>query len=177
MHNRQSFDRRLTGEVAVFRNVWSDIQSVATAPNGLNTYTVNGAKMAGNGIDAQLTYRPVPSLTLSLTGGWNNMEYKTTASAEYRFDLGAAPSFARLDYQFADGIQVWFRSFQAVPALSETQHLLNLNVGTEISGFSIQLFAKNILNEYGVTYPAFGSLPYPGRPIPRSFGAQVRASF
>lgn len=192
----ESFDRRLTGEVAVFRNVWSDIQSVATAPNGLNTYTVNGAKMAGNGIDAQLTYRPVPSLTLSLTGGWNNMEYKTTtvehfagdradyaprysgsASAEYRFDLGDAPSFARLDYQFADGIQVWFRSFQAVPALSETQHLLNLNVGTEISGFSIQLFAKNILNEYGVTYPAFGSLPYPGRPIPRSFGAQVRASF
>lgn len=191
----QTDDRRLTGEVAVFRNVWSGIQSVFTGPLGL-TYTANGGKMAGNGIDAQLSYRPVPALTLSLTGGWNNMKYTTTteehfagdradyaprysgsASVEYGFELGGAKSFARADYQLADGIQVYFRSFQTVPALSETQNLLNFNVGTEISGVSLQLFAKNILNEYGVTYPAFGSLPFPGRPIPRSFGAQLRTSF
>lgn len=192
----QTTDRRLSGEVAVFRNIWSDIQSVATAPNGVNSYTVNGAKMAGNGIDLQLTYRPIPALTLSFTGGWNDMKYKTTTlehfagdradyaprysgsvSAEYRFDVGDAPSFARVDYQRADGIQVWFRSFQVVPALSEKQEYLNVNIGTELSGVSLQLFAKNILNEYGVTYPAYGSLPYPGRPIPRSFGAQVRVGF
>ena len=191
----QTDDRRLSGEVAIFRNIWSDVQSVATGPLGF-TYTANGGKMAGNGIDVQLTYRPVPALTLSFTGGWNDMKYKVTteehragdradyaprwsgsASAEYKFDLGDAPSFARIDYQMADGIQVYFRSFQTVPALSEKQEYLNVNIGTELSGVSLQLFAKNILNEYGVTYPAFGSLPYPGRPIPRSFGAQVRIGF
>lgn len=192
----QTPGNRLTGEVAVFRNVWSDIQALAFAPGQAFSYTVNGAKLAGYGVDAQVSYRPISPLTITLTGGWNSTKYKSTtpehfegdradyaprysgsASAEYRFDLASMPSFARIDYQFADGIQVFFRNFQTVPARADTQHFLNFNLGTDVDNWSLQLFVKNILNDYSVTYPAFGSLPYPGRPIPRTFGAQVQTRF
>ncbi|HJS62783.1 MAG TPA: TonB-dependent receptor [Pseudolabrys sp.] len=193
----QSADRRVYGEVSVYRNEWSGIQSVATVPIVNLAYTANGGKMAGYGVDAQLSFRPVSPLTLTLTGGWNNMKYKITtpehnegdradyaprftgsASAEYRFDLASnVPAFARLDYQLADGIQIYFRNYMPAAVNGDTQHYLNFNVGADIGSVSLQLFVKNILDDYSVTYPAFGSLPYPGRPLPRSFGAQVQARF
>lgn len=104
--------------------------------------------MAGYGVDPQLTYLRGDALTLSFTGDWNNMEYTRTtpehnagdravyvprytasASTEYRFDLASLPSFARVDYQVVDGIQVYFRNCHMAPAKGDVRHYVNVNAG------------------------------------------------
>lgn len=44
-----------------------------------------------------------------------------------------------------------------------------------MDNWSLQLFVRNILNDYSVTYPAYGSLPFTGRPLPHAFGAHAVA--
>src|SRR5690606_16484227 len=73
----QSADRKLLIEGAVYRNEWTDVQTTTNLPGLPSNFTTNGGKIAGWGIDGSLTYMPVRGLTLNLTGGWNNMEYKS----------------------------------------------------------------------------------------------------
>jgi outer membrane receptor protein involved in Fe transport len=193
----QSADRRVSAELAVYHNDWKNVQSLAFAPGGLVTFTTNDGKLAGNGVDAQLEVRPIWELTLGLTGGYSDMRYKTTTVehisgdpadyvpphtasvfSEYRFDWAASlPGFARVDYQVTDGFQVFVRNAQTVPAKSDTQRYLNLRLGLDTQPWLASVFAKNILNEDGVTYPAFGVMTVPTRPEPRSIGVSVSRSF
>jgi iron complex outermembrane receptor protein len=193
----QTSDRKVVAELAVYRNEWTDVQSLAFAPGSPVQYTVNGAELAGWGVDAQLVLRPVTPLTLTFTGGWNNMQYETTtiehfegdradyvprytasASAEYRFNWGAnLPGFARVDYQITDGYQVYVRNVQLVPARADTQRYLNARIGLDTGRFGVALFAKNILNEDGMTYPAFAALYVPARAQPRVLGVAVSMDF
>ena len=188
----RSADGSLSAELAVYRNVWSGVQTTTNFPGLPTNFTTNGGKIAGWGVDGALTYSPIPDLTFSLTGGWNNMEYKTnsvehlagdradyvpqftgSASAEYRFDIGRLPSFARVDYQYAEKFQVYVRNFQTAPAHSDEQEILNARLGVEGGNWSGSIFARNILNRDSVIYPAFAALIYPARLQPRVIGASL----
>lgn len=193
----QSDNRRMVGELAVYHNNWKNVQSL-TFPNGFSfQYTVNGGKVSGWGVDAQLTVRPVDPLTLQLTGGWNNMAYDSTsadhvpgdpadyvprytasASAEYRYHWTQnLPGFVRADYQRSDRFQVYIRSVMLAPADSDVLNFLNVRIGVEASGWTLSLVGKNITNDHGVLYPALGALPYPARPQPRTVGAAISKTF
>jgi len=188
----QSIDRAFSAEVAVYRNEWKDVQSLVFAPGSPVQFTVNGAKLAGWGVEGAVHYAPVPALVLSLTASWNGMEYRSTtdehvrgdpadyvpeftgsASAEYRFEAGSIPGYFRVDYQYSDSFQVFVRTAQIMPAKSEKQHVLNARLGFEGDRWNAAIFARNILNKDSELYPAFGSLFYPARLQPRVIGLSL----
>lgn len=186
----QSLDRRFSVELAGYRNEWSHVQTTTNLPGLPINFTTNGGKLAGWGADGSISYAPVQALTFTLTGGWNGMEYKTdsadhlagdradyvprftgSASAEYRFTIAALPSFVRVDYQHSDRFQVYSRNFQAAPAFSDKQNILNGRIGVSGDNWDAAIFVRNALNKDSVLYPAFGSLIYPARLQPRTIGA------
>jgi len=192
----RSADRKFSAEFALYRNEWSGVQTTTNIPGLPTSFTTNAGKISGWGVDGNLSYSPVSPLTFTLTGGWNNMEYKSnsaehfagdrvdyvprftgSASAEYRFDVAALPSFVRVDYQHAQAFQVFIRNFQAAPARSDEQNILNARVGVEGESWSASVFAKNILNRDSIVYPSFASLVYDGRLEPRVIGASFSVHY
>ncbi|WP_219895052.1 TonB-dependent receptor [Aquisediminimonas profunda] len=192
----QTDDRKLSLEVAGYRNEWSDVQVTTNYPGLPNNFTTNGGKLTGWGVDGSVTYLPISAVTLTLTGGWNDMAYRSntldhlagdpadyvprftgSVSAEYRFDLGTLPSFARVDYQYSDKFQVYIRNFQAAPVFSDTQSILNARIGASGENWSASIFVRNILNRDSVLYPAFASLIYPARQQPRTIGASFNVKY
>jgi outer membrane receptor protein involved in Fe transport len=185
----QTADRKLMIELAGYRNDWSDVQTTTNIPGLPTNFTTNGGKITGWGMDGSISYSPIRALTFTLTGGWNNMAYRTdtvehlagdrvdyvprftgSASGEYRFALGALPGFARVDYQHADRFQVYVRNFQVVPAYSDKQDILNARLGLSGDAWNASIFVRNILNKDSVLYPAFAALIYPARLQPRTAG-------
>jgi outer membrane receptor protein involved in Fe transport len=195
----QTANQRLSADISVYRNEWSDVQSLAFAPAPFNTFSfiVNEAKLAGWGVDSQFTFRPSSALTLDLSASYNDMKYRTStpehqagdradyvprytlgASADYRFQVSPSlPAYARIDYQLSDGIEVFLRNSQTSPARADEQNLLNLRAGINLGAFDLSVFARNVLKENGVTYPAFAALFVPARPQPRTIGAAISFGF
>jgi outer membrane receptor protein involved in Fe transport len=188
----QTADRRLVVEVAGYRNEWSDVQTTSNLAGLPITFTTNGGKISGWGLDGSVSYSPIRALTFTLTAGWNNMAYDSdtvehlagdradyvprftgSASAEYRFNLGNLPGYARVDYQHADRFQLFVRNFQVGPAFSDEQNILNARLGLSGNAWNASLFVRNILNRDSVIYPAVGSLLYPARLQPRTAGIRL----
>ncbi|MGW8135158.1 TonB-dependent receptor [Sphingomonas zeae] len=192
----QSADRRIVLELAGYRNVWNDVQSTSNVPGFPTSFTSNSGKVTGWGADGSVSYTPVSGLTFSVTGSWNNMEYRSntadhlvgdrvdyvprftgSASAEYNFDVGSMPSFARVDFQHADKFQVFLRNFQTAPVRSDEQNILNARIGTSTKVWNASVFVKNILNRDSVLYPAYASLIYPARLEPRTVGIAFNVAY
>lgn len=192
----QTEDRKLSIELAGYRNVWDDVQTTTSIPGLPTSFTTNGGKLTGWGADGSLTYTPVRALTFSLTAGWNRTEYRSnslehlsgdpadyvprftgSASAEYRFSVAALPSFVRLDYQYSDRFQVYLRNLQTVPAFSDEQNILNARVGVSGKSWSAAVFVRNLLNRDSILYPAFASLVYPARLQPRTAGVSFSVKY
>lgn len=193
----QSASGRVASDVSVYHNDWKNVQSLAF-PTGLPlVYTVNGGRIKGWGVNAQLTVRPLDRLELGLTGGWNDMAYVSTtadhlpgdppdyvprytasAFAEYRYHwTPGLPGFLRVDYQRSDRFQVFIRNYMAAPAFSDVLNYLNARVGVDVSGWTVSVLARNITNENGVLYPALGGVTNPVRPEPRTVGVAFSTSF
>jgi len=185
----QSSDRRFSAELAGYRNVWNNVQTTTNVAGLPISYTGNGGKMTGWGIDGSLNFLPVPALTVSLTGGWNSMAYRTSsaehlagdradyvprftgsASAEYRLTVADLPSFVRVDFQHSAPFRIYLRNFQTSPVFSDEQNILNARIGTSGRNWSAEIFSRNILDRASVSYPSFGSRPYPAPIQPRTVG-------
>jgi outer membrane receptor protein involved in Fe transport len=192
----QTADRKLSIELAGYRNVWDHVQTTTSIPGFPTSFTTNGGKLSGWGADGSLSYSPVRALTLSLTAGWNRSDYKSdtlehlmgdpadyvprftgSASAEYRFDLASLPSFVRVDYQHSARFQVYLRNLQTAPAFSDEQNIVNLRVGVSGKSWSASAFVRNLLNRDSILYPAFASLVYPARLQPRTAGLTFSVNY
>jgi len=193
----RSSDRKIEAEVAVYHNDWTNVQTLAFAPGSLLTYTTNGGRLEGWGVDSQLTLHPVTGLTLSASASWNNMAYQTktadhlrgdpadyvpaftgAASAEYRFHwTDALGGVVRIDYQHSDPFQVFVRDAMAAPAVTDPTELLNARLGVLKVRWDVSLFAHNILGRSSIVSPAFGALLYPIRLEPRTIGAAATVNF
>lgn len=192
-----SDDGRVASEVSVYHNDWKNVQSLAF-PNGFPlVYTVNGGRITGWGMNAQLTVRPIEALTLGVTGGWNDMAYVSTtadhlpgdppdyvppytasAFAEYRYHwTPSLPGFLRVDYQRSDRFQIYLRNYMGAPTYSDVLTYLNVHAGIKVSGWTVSLLAKNLTNEDGVLYPPLGGVVNGVRPEPRTIGASVATTF
>lgn len=192
----QSPDRKISAEIAGYRNVWNNVQTTTNVAGLPISFTGNSGKMTGWGVDGSLNYMPVRSITLTLTGGWNDMGYRSTsnehldgdradyvprftgsASAEYRFAVANLPSFVRVDFQHSARFQVYLRNFQSSPVFADEQNILNARLGLSGKNWTTEIFARNLLNRDSVTYPAFGSRPYPARLQPRTGGVSVTLKY
>jgi iron complex outermembrane receptor protein len=190
-------DRRLQAEFSIYYNDWSDVQSLEFATAFPAQYIVNGNDISGIGIDAAVEFRATDSLRFGLSGGYNDMTYQRTtgerksgdpadyvpqytlaASATYDFRWAPkAPGYARLDYQLTDGWQVFPRNVLPAPVFADAQRYLNARLGVDLEHINVSLFADNIMDEDGVTYPAFGGLFTPMRPQPRTVGLTLSYNY
>lgn len=193
----RSDDRTFSMELAVYYNDWKDVQSLEFATGFPAQYIVNGNDISGYGVDAAIEWRATESLTLSLSGGYNDMsyqkdtgerqsgdpadyvpEYTLAASANYDFNWAdGVPGYARVDFQRTDGWQVFPRNILPAPVFAGSQEYLNARLGADIGSFDVSLFARNLLDEDAVTYPAFGGLFTPMRPQPRTVGVAMSYDF
>ena len=190
-------DHRLSAEFSIYYNDWTDVQSLQFATGFPAQYIVNGNDITGFGVDAAVNWRATDALTLSLTGGYNDLSYQKTtderisgdrpdytpqytlaASANYDFHWSAdMPGYARLDYQHTDGWQVFPRNILPAPVFADAQDYLNASVGLDLEHFSVSAFAHNITDDNAVTYPAFGGLFTPMRPQPRTVGLSLSYTY
>ena len=105
-------------------------------------------------------------------------KFTLAASANYDFHWASSiPGFARLDYQHTDGWQVYPRNLLPAPAFAEKQDYINARIGLNWNDLMFSIFAKNLLDEGAVTYPAFGGLFVPMRPQPRTLGISLSYEF
>ena len=193
----RSDDRRLRAELSIYYNDWTDVQSLAFATGFPIQYVINGSKIGGTGIDAAVQWQATSDLKLSFTGGCNNMSYQNTTgehpkgdrpdyvprysasiAADYALKWTAnIPGFVRLDYQIADGWQVYPHNILPAAASAETEHSLNARIGADFNTFKISVFGKNLLDENKVVYPAFASLAMPMRSQPLTIGLSIAYDF
>jgi iron complex outermembrane receptor protein len=192
----QTADRKLSGELAVYRNEWSDVQSATNFAGLPIVFTTNAGKLNGWGVDGSLTWLPVSAVTLTVTGGWNNMEYRSltaehmpgdpadyvpkftgSASAEYRFDVGSMPGFVRFDYQHSSPFQIFLRNIQTTPTKTDTQDIINARIGLSGDAWNASFFVRNLTNKNYITYPAFGTKIYPTRMEPRQIGVSFSVKY
>jgi outer membrane receptor protein involved in Fe transport len=112
-------------------------------------------------------------------------KYGYTVSAQHDFTWNGRSGFARIDYnengrstlmnRYVNGAlggpTPWYRSE------SDVINLLNLNVGLQWSaGFSVGVFAQNLLNDRGLT-DAFDIQAAAARARPLTYGVQVGVRF
>ncbi len=194
----QLFDNRLSFDVAVYRSQWKDVQSYSFAPGSSLTVVLNSGQVAGWGVDASISARPVQGLTLSGTFGWNNLAYTAdtadklkgdpvdaavrkswSASADYRTSLSdKIEGFLRADYQHAGRAQISLRNFGNQVIDRPSRNLVNLRAGVNISNVELALFATNVFDESAPNIVGpFGVLLENLEQRPRQLGGSVRFIF
>lgn len=187
------FDNRLTANLAVFWSNIDDYQVLLTDPTGLSTLIANGG-VKTNGIELELTARPMKGLDLIAGFGYTNARFtdytnpftgqsfngnKLTYAPEFTFNLGVqyrSPGgfFSRVDLQ---GFGTYF--FDDSNTLRQPPFsLVNARIGYEWKNTGIYLFANNLFDQRYVTtaFTGFFSdlVSYGDR---RTFGFQVRSTF
>ncbi|WP_447764479.1 TonB-dependent receptor [Sphingopyxis panaciterrae] len=194
----QLFDGKLILDASVYRTEWSDVQSYAFAPGSAITITTNSGDVAGWGVDLSAMVRPMRTLTLSATYGWNNLEFQNATADKLPGDPvdGAVPEswsasldfhpslsdnvtgLFRIDYQHAAAGQITLRNFGGQIVPRPGRDLVNVRVGAEFGPIEVAVFANNLFNEDAPNIVGpFGVFLENLEQRPRTIGVNARMNF
>ena len=110
-------------------------------------------------------------------------DLQSTLGLQYGFELAQRSGFARVDWSYTGRVPNAGNDFrtQAAPFQSGDFHTVNARLGMDITReFRIELFADNLLNEFGVQRQIDvngGQAPTVFTIRPRTLGATVRISY
>jgi iron complex outermembrane recepter protein len=96
------FDRKLTGNVGVYRIKWDGLQLASSTLNGATGITVNGSSARNQGFDVNFEVRPLEGLTIEGTYAYVDAKLSADTSADLiQFrpvlnDYDARPKFTRV---------------------------------------------------------------------------------
>jgi iron complex outermembrane receptor protein len=206
-------DRSFAIDIAAFHIDWTDIQLFAQ----VNGYGINdnGGKATSDGAEFLVTMRPVPGFTASVNGAYTDAKLTEDTSplvGGFNGDrLPATPEWSiatNLDYDWAlsSGAEAYvgasvrlvsdqpsnfspaYLASRGRQAELDGYQVVDLRAGVDVGRFSVELYAKNLLNSHAQTnvsiastYPALTE--YPGGAIgatilrPRTIGVSVGAGF
>ena len=152
---------------------WQDIQQNILLPACESEFVGNLGAAVSKGFDMQSQIRPLPGLTVGLSGGYTDAAYtKTTQggsgtiiaekgdaigvpkwsgtlSSEYDFAPLGHNLYARFDFQFIGvGPNQDPRVYGYEPGIVPTgeTRMLNLRLGTLLGGWNLSVFADNVTN-------------------------------
>lgn len=171
----ETSDHSLSVDVAGFHIDWNDIQLFAEVNNfGVNA---NGGKAVSDGAEATFTLRPTRGLDLSINGAYTNAhltqatdpliggragdklpyvpKVSAAANGDYDWALGGHTAFIggslrMVSKQSADFDPAFLASYgrqRAIPSYV----VGDAHIGYDLGKFSVEVYAKNIGNERGIT--------------------------
>jgi len=194
------FDGQVTAELALFYSDYKDLQALLVRPP-TSSVTNNVGDAEIKGVDWSLVWYPVEDLTLAFSGNVIDSEiskligtstkivgdpvdfvpgHSYTVSLNYAFDWSAttAGSF-RLDFN-EQGKMNYIDRVGGQFGKSDRLQFLNARLGAAWENWSLELFAKNLLDEDG-EISAFGQQPQalnsPYRSTPRTIGVKLGVAF
>ncbi|MDQ0462665.1 outer membrane receptor protein involved in Fe transport [Caulobacter ginsengisoli] len=174
---RDFLDRRLSLDLSIFDIQWDDIQLVGLAVvSGVTTgITLNGGSAESRGFEWTALARPIQGLTLNFNGAYTDAELtsdttslvgglngeplpyvpKWTASlgGDYEWSVGEATAFVGASWSY---IGERFTDFSPRPSQFEQIRLnsystVDLRAGLEQGPWSLEVYAKNVGDERGIT--------------------------
>jgi iron complex outermembrane receptor protein len=193
-------NRRLITDVSVFRNRYTDIQTLQVSLNNPNGYYANAGKATGTGVNLGISARPSDEFTLSGTLAYTDAHYDNTtvgtyagdpihmvakwtysAAVDYRRPLGASSTLlSRIDYQHTSGYTLTIHDIPP-PAppyyFADARNIVNARLGIDFGKYQAFLFANNLTDDNGSVYPAVGAFPEPVLSTPRTIGLEVKFDF
>jgi len=196
-------ERTLVYDLSAFLINWNDIQiqqSRVPANGGppLN-YIANAGRARSQGVEAAVTFKPVPGLSIDTNIAYTDAHLSNTTSlapegarlpnsarvtgqfgGEYRFEL--QPDWMALfgaSYRYVGRRLAEFTASAAVPRfVLPSYETIDLRTGVEHEGFELNLYLRNAADKRGYT-GAFGYGPYTTVSVlqPRTVGLTLAKSF
>jgi iron complex outermembrane recepter protein len=177
----QTDDRRLRFQGAVFQIDWSDIQQ--TIPVGQtcgSSPNVNFGEARVRGVESELSWRALDSLTIDLSGAYTNAEITEdlvplnvqagtplSGVPEWTVSLSAQNDFAfsngwegylRAEYQYVGDANRFLDTGGGQPDLHRGAYdVVALRAGLSVGAYEFSLFADNLLDERPIISEGFGS--------------------
>lgn len=197
-----SADRRVNADLAIYHIDWDDMQITAIR-NGLGVIA-NAAKARSQGAELTVTALPVRDLTVVGSFGYTNAELTEDApdlggvkgeslpdapeltaalSADYRFALGNYEAFAGATIRHVAERTASFDQSPGMPQYQLPEYTAaDLRTGMTIGATRVQLYCKNVTDEWGQMSALTGQSPFGGSIDvsalqPRTFGLSVDVSF
>lgn len=194
---------KVTYDTAVYYMKWKDAQQSLILPVGF-VARVNAGEASGAGIDASLTYRPVPALSLNASVGWNDLKFdedvlqtglvlfakdsRVNNSPEWTGSVGASYRLATsVDADVVFSTNFNYRSKVALrfltaglleQSVSDPQRTLDASIGFERDRWTVEIYGDNLLNETdAITPPDITSALESVRQRPRTLGVQATFNY
>ena len=182
-------------DVAVYHIDWSNIQARLFVPVTFEAYTTNGGGADVDGVEISLDFRPTRNLqfTTALTytdarlssllpdsfapgGGYakgtrlpGSSKWMIANTMNLHFDEAGLKPRLSISHRYLSEAPV---AFGAVLQKGD-YHLVDVNASIEVvDGLEVGVFAKNLLNQYGILNAPFSFAGSVTRP--RTIGASVR---
>ncbi len=167
----------LVYDVALWYNYWTDFQAQLTLPFGNNqslfsTLANAESDIEAHGFEVSLIWRPVENLSIqpgvayaySVVAEEDSQipaekgarmpslpELTASTTVRYEFMLGDLDAHLGGGFRYTSGTHTDFRS--AIDVKSDNYILFDLNAGVDFGIFSVDLYAKNILNDDTYVFP------------------------
>lgn len=200
--NLSAAEGRVVLQSAVYYNDWKQIQELQYCPGlaALGPQTVSGGRAKGEGVDLQLTTRPLKPLSITFAGSYNNSYYEDNSAAHLagdrvdfvpRWTTGVAGEYdfqwvtgvggrVHLDYQYTGSWSVALRNQLATPTgavYSDSYGLVNGRVSALFGAWEVSLFGQNLSDQDKRAIPKYGGYLAPVSLQPRTVGLSLRYNY
>jgi|SRR6185437_3710293 len=193
---------RVVLQSSVYYNDWKQIQELQYCSGlaALGPQTVSGGRAKGEGVDLQLTVRPLRPLSVTLSGSYNNSYYEDDSAAHLagdridfvpRWTTGAAAEYdflwvagvggrLHLDYQYTGSWSVALRNQLATATgavYSDSYGLVNGRLAALFGLWEVSLFGQNLSDQDRRAIPKYGGYLAPVSLQPRTVGVSLRYNY
>jgi outer membrane receptor protein involved in Fe transport len=178
-------DRRLSVDIALYRIDWKNVQQAMTDPGCGYLFVANAGTAQSKGAEAEINFKPVDSLLLSVSGSYTHAQYQSIAAAfqaasavqagdpvpdvpkqkldiagEFTRSLAQYTGYMHLNWSHLGSVPTGFTYRDTRPAYST----LEAAVGVRRDHYDVSLYGHNLTNSDGIlsiqegTGESFGSV-------------------
>ncbi len=178
---------------------WDKIQQTIPLPTCGYTVTTNVGNAESYGFELEVAYRPIPSLTVSLSGDTshavltsvtanvgaavgdavlNTPNWMATARVQYNHPItDAIMGFINADWDEIGHSHGTFDNTNP-DYVRPVYGVLNASIGFDMDQYTVSLYAKNLADDTkAIQHPSILFLPEAYTVRPQSFGVNVRGQF
>jgi len=177
--------RRLSIDVAAYRIDWKNVQQAVTDPGCGYLFVANVGTAHSTGFEAEINFKPIDSLLLTVSGSYTHAEFKSIDAAfqgasasqagdpvpdvprqkfnvggEYTTEIAAHTGYLHLDWSHLGSVPTGFTYNDIRSAYSS----LEAAVGVRTEHYDVSVYGHNLTNSNGIlqisegTFASFGNV-------------------